>query len=109
MSLEIPEPFVRDDAFRLFYENLDEKDRVVFKALFSVAADRNDQSALSNLVTAVNNFFSASPSGRGYNGNSTEVDDFIKTVSSLVIPVSDEGVDFVRKWLVNHIGGGESS
>jgi hemerythrin family non-heme iron protein len=111
MGFEIPEPYCWDETFRVFYENIDEQHRGLFKAIFNVAANRTDSTTLTNLVKVVKEHFTteeAMMTTKNYTGLSehkTVHADFVTKISTLTTPVDDATVNYAKEWLVNHIKG----
>nr|AQV13590.1 hemerythrin [Arichlidon gathofi]AQV13757.1 hemerythrin [Randiella sp. EP-2017] len=109
MGHDIPEPFVWDESFRVFYEQLDEEHKGLFKGIFDVAAKPSDASALSHLVTVVKNHFNHEEEmmkAKNYAELAPHKqmhDDFVAKISALAVPVSADTVHFAKDWLVNHI------
>nr|ASW22279.1 hemerythrin [Lumbrineris crassicephala] len=111
MSEKIPEPFVWDESFKVFYDNLDDEHKNLFKAVFNVAADKGNAGALKNLVDVTAHHFSdeegmMQKSGHdNYPAHKKIHDEFLTKIKGLKSPVDDGTIHFAKDWLVNHIKG----
>jgi hemerythrin family non-heme iron protein len=111
MSYAIPEPFVWDESFKVFYEKLDEEHKGLFKGIFDVAAAKGDGGKLNYLKGIVKTHFESEESlmkganFADYSSHKSAHDDFLATLNGLSAPVSDDTVNFAKDWLVNHIKG----
>nr|AQV13748.1 hemerythrin [Phascolosoma agassizii] len=109
MGFDIPEPFVWDASFKVFYENLDDEHRNIFKALFDVSADQKSASALAALIDVTANHFSheegmmQKANYAGYPPHKKMHEDFLTKIRGLKAPLDDGTVHYAKDWLVNHI------
>nr|AQV13612.1 hemerythrin [Clymenella torquata] len=109
MGEKIPEPFVWDESFKVFYDNLDDEHKALFKAVFGVAADKGNAGALQNLVdVTVNHFNDEEDMMKKSNYDNfpahTKIhDEFVAKIKGLKAPVDDGTVHFAKDWLGNHI------
>nr|AQV13587.1 hemerythrin [Arichlidon gathofi]AQV13609.1 hemerythrin [Chaetozone sp. EP-2017]AQV13653.1 hemerythrin [Glycinde armigera]AQV13779.1 hemerythrin [Thysanocardia nigra]AQV13785.1 hemerythrin [Tomopteris sp. EP-2017]ASW22292.1 hemerythrin [Phoronis psammophila] len=110
MGYDIPEPFCWDESFQVFYAQIDEEHKGLFKAVFDVAAG-NNAGNLGKLVDVVKNHFS-NEEGMMKANNYKEFpphkqahDDFVAKIGGLSAPIDDATVNFAKDWLVNHIKG----
>nr|AQV13750.1 hemerythrin [Phascolosoma agassizii] len=109
MSFEIPEPYVWDESFKVFYDNLDDEHKGLFKGIFAVAAKPPDGNALSTLVTAVDDHFKYEEGEMqknkyaDYPSHKKIHDEFLGKLRGLKAPVDDKTVHFAKNWLVQHI------
>nr|ASW22264.1 hemerythrin [Cephalodiscus nigrescens]ASW22276.1 hemerythrin [Laqueus californianus] len=112
MGFDIPEPYVWDESFRVFYENLDEEHKAIFKCIFECAGKRDDKAALDNLVSVTKNHFADEEGMMAKSSTYKELsahkklhDDFVAKISGLSCPLGDDTIKFAKEWLVNHIKG----
>lgn len=111
MSHQIPEPYCWDESFRVFYDQLDEEHKGLFKGIFDVAAAKGDGGKLAHLQSVVKTHFHTEEgmmSAAGYGDLASHKkahDDFLGKLNGLSAPVSDDTVHFAKEWLVNHIKG----
>nr|AQV13744.1 hemerythrin [Phascolosoma agassizii] len=111
MGFDIPEPFVWDDSFKVFYDNLDDEHRTLFKAVFECAKDPSSGSALANLVSVTGNHFKdeegmmKAKSYGSFGAHKKAHDDFLGQISGLKAPLDSATLHFAKDWLVNHIKG----
>nr|AQV13764.1 hemerythrin [Sparganophilus sp. EP-2017] len=109
MGFDIPEPYVWDESFRVFYENLDEEHRGLFKGIFDCAKNPSDADALSHLKSAVKTHFTneegmmTSAKYPDFNNHKPLHEEFLKTLNGLTTPLSQDTIKFAKEWLVNHI------
>nr|AQV13591.1 hemerythrin [Arichlidon gathofi]AQV13718.1 hemerythrin [Oligochaeta sp. EP-2017] len=111
MGYDIPEPYVWDDSFKVFYENLDEEHKGLFKGIFDCAKAPGDGNALSHLLKVVCEHFS-DEEGMMQKANYGDFavhkqmhDDFVAKLKGLSCPLSPDTIHFAKDWLVNHIKG----
>lgn len=111
MGYEIPEPFVWDESFRVFYDNLDEEHKSLFQCIFDCAGAPGDAGKLSTLVDVTANHFADEEkmmTAKGYGDLSTHKqahEDFLGKIRALSAPLKDDTIAFAKNWLVNHIKG----
>jgi hemerythrin family non-heme iron protein len=112
MSFTIPEPYVWDESFKVFYDNLDEEHKGLFQGIFTCAKDPTDGKALETLATAVKTHFANEEAMMQKSTNYTEFanhkplhDDFVKKLGTLTVPLTADQLHFAKEWLVNHIKG----
>lgn len=113
MGYDIPEPFVWDESFKVFYENLDEQHKGLFKAIFDVAKNPGDAGLLNHLDQVVGAHFATEEkmmqeknyAAADYKTHKEAHDDFVKKLKSLKTPLSNDTLHFAKDWLVNHIKG----
>nr|ASW22258.1 hemerythrin [Cardicola currani] len=109
MGFDIPEPFCWDESFRVFYDQIDEEHKGLFKGVFDVAGAPSDAGKLAHLVDVVKKHFTyeegvmQAKKYSEYPGHKTMHDDFVAKISALSTPVSGDTVHFAKDWLVNHI------
>eukprot|EP00918_Siedleckia_nematoides_P078480 GHVU01171733.1.p1 GENE.GHVU01171733.1~~GHVU01171733.1.p1 ORF type:complete len:119 (-),score=24.88 GHVU01171733.1:342-698(-) len=107
MGYDIPEPYVWDESFKVFYDNLDEEHKGLFQGVFNCAANRDDAAALKSLFDLVVAHF-ATEEGmmKDYPDLKTHKalhDKFVADLKGLSTPLDDKTIDFAKSWLVNHI------
>nr|AQV13588.1 hemerythrin [Arichlidon gathofi]AQV13608.1 hemerythrin [Chaetozone sp. EP-2017]AQV13651.1 hemerythrin [Glycinde armigera]AQV13782.1 hemerythrin [Thysanocardia nigra]AQV13784.1 hemerythrin [Tomopteris sp. EP-2017]ASW22284.1 hemerythrin [Novocrania anomala] len=111
MGYDIPEPYVWDESFRVFYDNIDEEHKGLFKGVFDCAGDKSSGAKLKHLITVVATHF------RNEEGmmDAAKYDavvphkqahhDFEAKLAALKTPLDQGTIDFAKDWLVNHIKG----
>nr|AQV13576.1 hemerythrin [Ancistrosyllis groenlandica] len=109
MGYDIPEPFVWDESFKVFYDSIDEEHRGLFKAVFAVAGEKGGGDKLASLVSLTVNHF-ANEEGMMQAKNYADFpthkqahEAFVAKIKTLKAPVDDATVNFAKDWLVNHI------
>ena len=109
MGFDIPEPFVWDESFKVFYDLIDDEHKGLFKGIFDVAKAPSDAGALDHLRAVVSKHFS-DEEGMMDKANYAEVGphkqlhaDFVAKLKGLSVPVSNDTIHFAKDWLVNHI------
>jgi hemerythrin family non-heme iron protein len=111
MGFEIPEPYVWDESFAVFYANLDEEHKGLFQAVFDVAGAKGDAGKLAALVSRTVAHFTTEEGmmqAKGYSdftAHKAAHDAFVAKIKGLSAPVDDATVNFAKDWLVNHIKG----
>nr|ASW22270.1 hemerythrin [Glottidia pyramidata] len=112
MGFDIPEPFVWDKSFEVFYKNLDDEHKKIFEAIFECAKQRGDGALLGNLIQVCKDHFKeeegmmqASTAYGDFDAHKKKHDAFIEKISSLSCPLDDASVIYAKDWLVNHIKG----
>jgi hemerythrin family non-heme iron protein len=109
MGFEIPEPYVWDESFRVFYETLDEEHKGLFQAVFDVAAARSDAGKLAALVSKTVAHFTTeegmmqAKNYPDFPAHKQIHETFVAKIKGLSTPVDDATVNFAKDWLVNHI------
>nr|1A7E_A Chain A, MYOHEMERYTHRIN [Themiste hennahi] len=107
---EIPEPYVWDESFRVFYEQLDEEHKKIFKGIFDCIRD-NSAPNLATLVKVTTNHFTHEEAMMDAAKYSEVVPhkkmhkDFLEKIGGLSAPVDAKNVDYCKEWNVNHIKG----
>uniref|UniRef100_A0A0P4VWU4 Putative myohemerythrin-like protein n=1 Tax=Haementeria vizottoi TaxID=1628691 RepID=A0A0P4VWU4_9ANNE len=111
MGFDIPEPFVWDESFKVFYEQLDQEHKGLFDGIFKLAKAPSDGAALSNLAKLVNDHF-AHEESMMKKANYDDFDshhkahvDFVATLKTVSCPVGADKLHWAKDWLVNHIKG----
>lgn len=109
MGFDIPEPFVWDESFKVFYETLDEEHKSLFQAVFDCAGDKGSADKLASLVSVTVNHFSTEE-GMMKKANYGEFgphkaahEAFVAKIKGLKAPLDDATVNYAKDWLVNHI------
>jgi hemerythrin family non-heme iron protein len=111
MGFDIPEPYVWDASFEVFYADIDEEHKGLFKGIFDLAANPGDNGKLTHLLNAVVSHFKTEEAKFDAKGYSEKVehkaahDDFVAKLKGLSTPVSGDTIAFAKDWLVNHIKG----
>nr|AQV13709.1 hemerythrin [Ninoe sp. EP-2017] len=111
MPETIPEPYVWDESFKVFYDQLDEEHKGLFKAVFNMAEDKASEKALQALVDVTEKHFSAEEelmTKKKYENLDSHKKihaEFVTKIKGLKAPVDDATVTFAKDWLVNHIKG----
>nr|ASW22253.1 hemerythrin [Capilloventer sp. Capillo1] len=105
----IPDPFVWDETFKVFYDKLDTEHKGLFQGIFNVAANPSDAGALATLKQAVADHFASEEAMMkagnypDYTTHKAMHDDFTGTLNKVATPVSNDTIQFAKNWLVNHI------
>jgi hemerythrin len=111
MGFDVPEPYVWDSSFEVFYATIDDEHKGLFKGIADVAGDPGNGGKLTHLVDAVKKHFATEEAifakSPGYDSSTHKVahDDFVAKLSTLSTPVGADTVKFAKDWLVNHIKG----
>nr|AQV13692.1 hemerythrin [Naineris laevigata] len=109
MGFDIPEPYVWDESFKVFYDNLDEEHKSLFKAVFDCAGDRGSSDKLANLVSVTVNHFTNEEAMMqkakysDFPAHKSAHEGFVAKIKGLKTPLDDATVHFAKEWLVNHI------
>nr|AQV13594.1 hemerythrin [Arichlidon gathofi]AQV13627.1 hemerythrin [Drilonereis sp. EP-2017]AQV13633.1 hemerythrin [Eunice pennata]AQV13703.1 hemerythrin [Nicomache venticola]AQV13756.1 hemerythrin [Randiella sp. EP-2017] len=109
MGFDIPEPYVWDESFKVFYELLDEEHKGLFKGIFDVAKAPGDAGALKHLVDVTCKHFSdeegmmTAASYPDIGPHKQMHADFVAKLKGLSTPVSNDTIHYAKDWLVNHI------
>nr|AQV13719.1 hemerythrin [Oxydromus pugettensis] len=105
----IPEPYCWDESFAVFYEQLDEEHKGLFKGIFEVAKDPKSATAVGDLKKKVKDHF-AYEEGKMANLDAAYLtdhkkkhSDFVSKLEALSPPVDGKNIDFAKDWLVQHI------
>jgi hemerythrin family non-heme iron protein len=111
MGFDIPEPYVWDESFQVFYADIDDEHKGLFKGIFDLAAAPGDEGKLGHLLGAVISHFKTEEAkfeAKNYFdkvAHKTAHDDFVAKLKALKTPVSADVITFAKDWLVNHIKG----
>jgi len=104
----IPEPFVWDESFCVFFAQLDEEHKGLFTGIFDCCAD-NSAENLDALKTKVKAHFTSEEGelqridGYDVSSHKKKHDDFLDKLLPATAPLDDATVTFAKDWLVNHI------
>ncbi|ESO00872.1 hypothetical protein HELRODRAFT_185740 [Helobdella robusta] len=107
----IPEPYIWDESFRVFYDTLDEQHKNLFHVIFSLAKSPDDPIVLKHLVKTIDEHFDheegllRKANYADYDVHHQEHLNFQKALKKVRTPVSDEQITWAKDWLVNHIKG----
>merc|ERR1712137_16805 len=106
----IPEPFVWDDSFKVFYDTIDGEHKSLFQAIWSVCDNPASQLALDNAYAVFNYHFTHEEGVMnashydGYKAHKQVHDKFLNDFKSKGhAPVDKAFMDWSKDWLVNHI------
>ncbi|XP_014675515.1 PREDICTED: myohemerythrin-1-like [Priapulus caudatus] len=109
MGFEIPEPYCWDESFKVFYEQIDDEHKGLFKGIFEVAGDRSNAAKLKSLQGLIGAHFKfeegmmiAAKYGN-YDSHKKIHEEFIAKLGAVTCPVNDEGINWAKEWLVSHI------
>nr|AQV13780.1 hemerythrin [Thysanocardia nigra] len=111
MGFDIPEPYVWDESFKVFYDNLDDEHKGLFQGVFGVAADQASGAALANLCQVTESHFKdeegmmTKAKYGAFGPHKQAHDEFLGKIKGLSAPVDDGTVAYAKDWLVNHIKG----
>nr|AQV13596.1 hemerythrin [Aspidosiphon laevis] len=109
MGFEIPEPFVWDESFMVFYEELDEEHKGLFQACFDMSKDKTSKKALEKFQQVISDHFVNEETYMiraiypALMPHKRQHDAFLHKIEDWEAPVSDVDVIFAKDWLVNHI------
>ncbi|ESO03916.1 hypothetical protein HELRODRAFT_111854 [Helobdella robusta] len=109
MSHPIPEPFVWDESFKVFYDKLDGEHQGLFQAIFDVGKTPNDSGVLAKLVELMDSHFAheeremKKAAFDGHDEHKDNHDEFLASLKKLKTPVAQESVQWAKNWLVHHI------
>nr|AQV13579.1 hemerythrin [Aphrodita japonica]AQV13604.1 hemerythrin [Boccardia proboscidea]AQV13771.1 hemerythrin [Themiste pyroides]ASW22301.1 hemerythrin [Stereobalanus canadensis] len=110
MGFDIPEPYVWDESFRVFYETLDTEHKGLFQGIFACIGE-NSQGNLDTLRDKVEKHFSTEE-GMMKKNNYADYEshkklhaEFVGKLAALSAPLDGPSVDYAKNWLVNHIKG----
>nr|AQV13696.1 hemerythrin [Nephtys incisa] len=108
MGHDIPEPYCWDESFAVFYAQLDEEHKGLFKGIFECAANRDSTENLSSLAEKVKTHFTneeAMFTGKVDNEDTHKAAHvaFVEKLGTLSCPLDDATIDYAKDWLVNHI------
>lgn len=110
-DFDIPEPYVWDESFRVFYDNIDDEHKGLFKGIFDCGADPSNADKLASLVKLVIDHFKdeegmmKKENYDGLTSHNVIHTTFVKKIEGLRCPLDDATINFAKKWLVNHIKG----
>lgn len=105
----IPEPFVWDESFKVFYDQLDNEHKGLFKGVFACAEDKASADKLKALYDLVDAHFTYEESEMkankyaNFEPHRNAHQKFLADLKGLSAPLSDANINFAKDWLVNHI------
>nr|AQV13657.1 hemerythrin [Halosydna brevisetosa]AQV13733.1 hemerythrin [Pectinaria gouldii]AQV13763.1 hemerythrin [Sparganophilus sp. EP-2017] len=111
MSFEIPEPFVWDETFKVFYDNLDEQHRTLFRSIFDMCNDTKDKMRLDCMISVMVAHFLTEEimmkraNYPDYTTHKAMHDEFVMKLKGLHCPITNNDLHYCKDWLVNHIKG----
>nr|AQV13768.1 hemerythrin [Sternaspis scutata] len=111
MGFEVPEPYVWDESFRVFYDTLDNEHKNLFKCLFDCTNSPGDGKCLQSLLTTATNHFKTEEamfSKSSYADAASHKaihDGFLADAGGLSTPLPADKIAWAKDWLVNHIKG----
>nr|ASW22281.1 hemerythrin [Marphysa sanguinea]ASW22298.1 hemerythrin [Selachohemecus olsoni] len=110
MPETIPEPFVWDESFCVFYKQLDDEHKGLFQGIFDCAANKGDAGALKTLSDRVSKHFrneEGAMDAASYEckDHKQKHKDFEAVLAGLSCPLADDKIHYAKDWLVNHIKG----
>nr|P27686.2 RecName: Full=Myohemerythrin-1; Short=MHr-1 [Phascolopsis gouldii]AAB22826.1 myohemerythrin isoform I [Phascolopsis gouldii=sipunculid, Peptide, 119 aa] [Phascolopsis gouldii] len=106
---DIPEPYVWDESFRVFYDNLDDEHKGLFKGVFNCAADMSSAGNLKHLIDVTTTHFrneEAMMDAAKYENvvpHKQMHKDFLAKLGGLKAPLDQGTIDYAKDWLVQHI------
>ncbi|KAI0215509.1 Myohemerythrin [Lamellibrachia satsuma] len=111
MSFQIPEPYVWDESFRVFYDNIDAEHRAIFEAIFACSKNPSSADHITKLHTVTEDHFKDEESmmkKARYSDLAKHQkihSDFLIKVKKLNAPIDYASITWAKKWLVGHIKG----
>nr|Q5K474.1 RecName: Full=Hemerythrin subunit B; Short=Hr B [Sipunculus nudus]CAG14943.1 Hemerythrin subunit B [Sipunculus nudus] len=108
MPFPVPDPFVWDTSFQVFYFKLDDQHRAIFETLFNSTNDNTPGNLQLFYIVTANHFeeeegWMVSASYGGYDAHKKLHEEFLAKVRSFSAPVSKENLFYAKDWLVQHI------
>nr|ACA62947.1 hemerythrin [Phascolosoma esculenta] len=109
MGFPVPDPYVWDESFKVFYDDLDNQHKQLFQGLFSMGANPGSQAALDNAYAVLNSHFLFEEAAMqvakyaGYPPHKKAHDDFLAEVHGKSVPLDAGFVNYTKDWLVQHI------
>nr|AQV13607.1 hemerythrin [Chaetopterus variopedatus] len=105
----VPEPFIWNDSFAVFYENLDNEHKQLFQAVFALA-NENSEGSIKNLLDVTVNHFNdeegmmVKNNYASYKDHKKMHDNFVAVLKSLkTSDVNEKILNWAKDWLVEHI------
>nr|AQV13746.1 hemerythrin [Phascolosoma agassizii] len=109
MGYEIPEPYIWDESFMVFYTDLDAEHKKLFEACFDCSKDKDSQENVDKFCEVTEDHFTNEEVYMmralypAFLPHKKMHDDFLMRLLELKAPISDQDVFFAKDWLVNHI------
>merc|ERR1711890_36361 len=110
MPFEVPDPYVWDESFEVFYTRLDNEHKNLFKVLAELKDNPNDIDILNNNRDTFRDHFDYEEKQFAVCGEVCDADahkkkhDLVfKTLTWVTVPVSAEYIAFAANWLAQHI------
>jgi len=110
MPYPVPDPYVWDESFEVFYTRLDEEHKVLFRIMQELKDNPDSEDILNNNRDIFRDHFDYEQKQFEYCGEGCDADAhkkkhdiFFKTLTWVTNPVSTEYVDFAMNWLAQHI------
>ncbi|XP_013393602.1 myohemerythrin-like [Lingula anatina] len=106
---EIPKPFVWDESFRVYYDNLDEDHRKLFQGIFNCAKNPGSAQVLLDTIHVYRDHFVSEErmmKEAGFNGHDSHKSlhtKFLAEMISFQLPLDAETLEYCKDWLVHHI------
>merc|ERR1711972_954378 len=108
----IPEPYVWDRSFAVFYPDMDEEHKPLFTCVADLATNNGDADLLASCLKAYEDHFvheqrlfkaSNTYSDKDKYQHINKHNAFLATMRGLQVPVAAEWVAFAKNWLTQHI------
>nr|Q5K473.2 RecName: Full=Myohemerythrin; Short=MHr; Short=myoHr [Sipunculus nudus] len=109
MGFPIPDPYVWDESFKVFYQLLDDKHKQIFQGVFDCAKDPSSAAKLQKLIEVTAKHFSDEENMMqqskysGYPPHKKAHEEFLGKLRGLRAPLDTAGLDYCKDWLVQHI------
>ncbi|KAI0215503.1 Myohemerythrin [Lamellibrachia satsuma] len=111
MSFEVPDPYVWDESFRVFYDNIDDEHKAIFEAIFACSKNPSSADLITKLYKVTEHHF-VDEEGMMKKTKYSDLanhqkihNDFLKRIKTLKAPLDGASVSWAKQWLVGHIKG----
>jgi hemerythrin family non-heme iron protein len=108
----IPEPFLWNKFFAVYYQEMDDEHKPLFTCINDIEADPNDASLLASCIKSYEDHFhheekllaeSATYAKSDLYQHINKHNTFLATARGLSTPVGQKWIDFTKNWLTQHI------
>nr|AQV13595.1 hemerythrin [Aspidosiphon laevis] len=108
MGFPIPDPFLWDNSFLVFYDELDCQHKQLFQGVFGCMENPGSQAAVDNMYTVMAYHFADEEGmmkNANYDGYAVHKichDEFLAKIR-VSAPLDHDFLTYAKNWLVNHI------